>query len=57
VLCAFYLLEWTHLILQFRVAFKRELFFTTIALAFVFFARLTRPSRLKLQPEWTWQSM
>ncbi len=45
LLCVFYLLEWAHLILQFRVAFKRELFFTTMALAFVFFARLTRPSQ------------
>lgn len=57
LLCVFYLLEWTHLILQFRVAFKRELFFATIALACVLFARLTRPSRLKIQPERTWQSM
>jgi small-conductance mechanosensitive channel len=56
LLCVFYLLEWVHLVLQFRVAFKREFFFTTIALAFVFFARLTRPSRLKIEPEQTWQS-
>src|SRR5215831_4307964 len=56
LLCVFYLLEWAHLILQFRVAFKRELFFAIIALAFVFFARLTRPSKLKIQPDRTWQS-
>ncbi len=56
LLCGFYLLEWVHLILQFRVAFKRELFFATIALALVFFATLTRPSRLNIQPERAWQS-
>jgi potassium-dependent mechanosensitive channel len=55
LLCVFYLLEWVHLILQFRVAFKREFFFATIALAFGFFATLNRPSRLKIQPERAWQ--
>ena len=55
LLCVFYLLEWAHLILQFRVVFKRELFLTTIGLAFVFFAWLTRPSRLTIQTEQVWQ--
>jgi potassium efflux system protein len=53
-LCAFYLLEWLHVVLQFEAVLKRELFAFIILLALVVFAWLTRPSRLNMQrvPKW-----
>ncbi len=48
-ICAFYVLEWMHVILQFGAAFKRELFAIIILLAIVTLSWLTRPSRLKMQ--------
>ena len=47
--CVFYVLEWTHLVLQLPAVFKRELFAAVIFLALTIFAWLTRPSRLTAQ--------
>lgn len=55
-LCAFYLVEWTHLVLQFNAVFKREVFAFIILLALIVFAWLTRPSRLKVQSVQVWRS-
>lgn len=51
VLCTFYVLEWAHLVLQFRVIFKRELLVLMLVVAVMVFGWLTRPSRLKMKPE------
>ena len=56
VLCGFYVLEWAHLVLQFRVIFKRELLVLMLIVAVMVFGWLTRPSRLKMKPEPVWQS-
>ena len=56
VLCAFYLMEWAHLLLQFRVIFKRELLVIMLITALMAFGWLTRPSRLKLKSEPVWRS-
>lgn len=56
VLCGFYVLEWAHLVLQFRTSFKRELLVLSLVVAVIAFGWLMRPSRLKLQSEPRWQS-
>ncbi len=48
-LCAFYVLEWMHVILQFGAAFKRESFAILMLLAILTLSWLTRPSRLRMQ--------
>jgi potassium efflux system protein len=55
-LCAFYLLEWAHLLLQFRVTFKRELLVLMLLIALMVFGWLLRPSRLKLKSEPVWRN-
>ena len=54
-LCAFYFLDWMHLILQFEAVLKRELFASMIFLALLVFPWLTRPSRLKRQRASGWR--
>jgi potassium efflux system protein len=56
VLCSFYVLEWAHLVIQFRVSFKRELLVLHLIVAVLVFGWLMRPSRLKIQPELRRQS-
>jgi potassium efflux system protein len=55
-LCASYVFEWIHLILQFATVFKREVFAIIIFLALLVFAWLTRPSRLKVQTAIGWRN-
>ena len=50
-LCAFYVLEWMHVILQVGAAFKRELFALLMLLAILTLSWLTRPSRLRMQSD------
>lgn len=54
-LCAFYLVQWLYLVLQFGASFQREFFALIIVLALVIFAWLTRPSRLKVQIVTPWR--
>lgn len=54
-LCAFYLVEWLYLVLQFGASFQREFFALIIVLALAIFAWLTRPSRLKVQIVTPWR--
>ena len=53
-LCVFYVLQWTHLVLQFGGTFKRELFAMILFLALLTFAWVTRPSRLATPPGSGW---
>ena len=54
-LCAFYVLEWMHVILQFGAVFKRELFALILFLALLILSWLTRPSRLRIQSVLGWR--
>jgi potassium efflux system protein len=54
-LCAFYVLEWMNVILQFGAVFKRELFAIILFLALLILSWLTRPSRLRIQSALGWR--
>ena len=54
-LCAFYVLEWIHLVLQFKAAFKREAFAIIILIALLVFGWLTRAARLNMRPVSGWR--
>jgi potassium-dependent mechanosensitive channel len=54
-ICAFYVLQWAHLVLQLGAVFKREAFALAVLTAVITFAWLIRPSQLKIDAASTWQ--